>query len=136
MHQYLAESKAVEARVTVREISRDLVAWWEEEPPPPHKRRTKLVSFPAVPKDVPRGVAYASTPADWTAWAPLKFDMDAPQRYQYEIRAARDGQSAEIVARGDLNGDGKTSRFAIPVKVRKKDHTLEIGAMTTTDPDE
>jgi len=51
--------------------------------------------------------------------------MYQPMYYQYEVRAAKDGESAEVIARGDLNGDGKTSSFVITIKVKKdKDRTL------------
>jgi hypothetical protein len=85
---------------------------------------------------VPSGVPYLSSPADWAAWAPLKFAMDTPQRYQYEVRAARDGMSADVIARGDLNGDGKTSLFVIHVTVNKADRTLVLSDLAETDPDE
>ena len=63
--------------------------------------------------------------------------MAAPQRYQYEIIAAKDGESAEIVARGDLNGDGKTSLFKVAVKVdRAKDVLVVAPTIFENDPDE
>jgi hypothetical protein len=68
----------------------------------------------------------ATTPADWKAWAPIQFEMDAPQFYQYEVRASKDGMSAEILARGDLNGDGKPSTFRVRLKIDPKTHALNI----------
>jgi hypothetical protein len=83
-------------------------------------------------------VKYQSTLADWKSWEPIRFSMDAPQYYQYEVRAAKDGQSAEILARGDLNGDGKTSLFRLKVVVNPKgDHELDIASrIEETDPEE
>lgn len=134
--QYLLQSKEVEARVTVHEIGRDVAAYWEREDGTPRSRK-KLRSFPAVPKDVPRGTKYTSTAADWKAWAPLRFEMDTPQYYQYEIHAAKDGMSAEVIARGDLNGDGKTSSFKLPLHVERSDHSLVIApTLVEVDPDE
>jgi hypothetical protein len=79
-----------------------------------------------VPKTVPSGVKYASTPADWQAWAPIQFTMDAPQYYQYEVKAAKDGMSAEVVAHGDLDGDGKVSTFRLGLKIDPKTRDLLI----------
>jgi hypothetical protein len=79
--------------------------------------RSKLVSFPPVPRTIPKGTKYQSSPADWKPWEPIKFEMDGPQYYQYEVRAARDGLSADIFARGDLDGNGKTSEFRIHVRI-------------------
>ena len=60
-----------------------------------------------------------------------------PQRFQYEIVAAKDGESAEIIARGDLNGDGKMSLFKVAVKVdRAKDVLVVAPTISETDPDE
>jgi hypothetical protein len=63
--------------------------------------------------------------------------MATPQYYQYEIKAAKDGESAEILARGDLNGDGKTSQFKIVVKVERPSNRLvAVPSIEETDPDE
>lgn len=135
---YLARSKAAEARNTVAAIARDYVMDWERESPTPKpKAKRKLVSYPPVPKTVPRGTTYASTPNDWAPWKELRFVMTQPQRYQYEIIAAKDGESAEIVARGDLDGDGRTSLFKVTVKVdRAKDVLVVAPTISETDPDE
>jgi hypothetical protein len=135
---YLTRSKAAEARNTVAAIARDYVFDWERESPTPTpKSKRKLVSYPAVPKTVPRGTTYASTPKDWAPWKQLRFEMTMPQRFQYEIIAAKDGESAEIVARGDLNGDGRTSLFKVMVKVdRAKDVLVVAPTISETDPDE
>jgi len=135
--KYLAEAKVAEARNTMGQIARDYVAWWEREDGKPRARK-KLVSFPPVPKTVPRGVKYASRPADWKTWDRLKFSMDEPQYYQYEVKAAPDGESATIIARGDLNGDGKTSLFRMGLHVdRASGSTLLINpSIDESDPQE
>jgi len=124
-------------------IAKDIAGSWEREEPGPAGNRKalgkkKLFSFAAVPKAVPRAMKYQSTPDDWKPWASIGFSMEEPQYFQYEVRAARDGQSAEILARGDLNGDGKTSLFRLEVAVDPKDHrTLMIApALEETDPEE
>jgi hypothetical protein len=137
VRKYLAESKIAEARSTVWQIARDYVSWWEQEDGKSRARK-KLVSFPAVPRTVPRGVKYASRPADWKPWDRLKFSMDQPQYYQYEVKAAPDGESATVIARGDLNGDGKASLFRVTLHVdRSAGSSLVIGpSMDETDPGE
>ena len=133
---YVLKSKEIEARFSVREIGRSVAEWWEREDGTPRARK-KLRSFPPVPKDVPRGVRYATTAADWAAWAPLKFEREGSQYYQYEIRAAKDGMSADVLARGDLDGNGKTSLFKLSITVRKSDHTLVFAPnLVEVDPDE
>jgi hypothetical protein len=90
-----------------------------------------------VPKAVPRGQKYQSSSADWKAWAPLRFEMTEPQYYQYEIRAAKDGESAEIIARGDLNGDGKASELKLLVKVERPSNRIRVSpSIHEIDPDE
>ena len=110
VRRYVLRSKEAEARNVVRSIAQVIVASWEAEtysakPAPPAKK--KLQSFPAIPSTVPRGTKYPSSPADWSAWAPIKFEMDQPQYYQYEVRAAKDGESADVIARGDLTATAR-----------------------------
>ncbi len=115
--EYLIASKQAEARATLSAIAKNIAVWWEREDLPPKRKKTKLVSFPAVPDAVPRGTKVMTKPDDWKAWAPLHFQMDMPQYYQYEVRAAKDGRSATIIARGDLDGDGKTSLFELTFRI-------------------
>lgn len=132
---YIANAKVAEVRNTLGQIAKDCVAHWEmEDPRGPHAKK-KLTSFPAVPATVPRGVKVQSKEADWKAWQPLRFTMSGPQYFQYEIKAAKNGESAEILGRGDLNGDGKTSLFRITLKVdRKKNQLLVSPAIDEKDP--
>jgi hypothetical protein len=136
VRSYLVRAKAAEAKNTIAAIARTYVADWEREDGKPRGKR-KLVSYPAVPKTVPRGTTYTPTSKDWAPWKQLHFEMTMPHRYQYEILAAKDGESAEIVARGDLDGDGRTSLFKIAVKVdRAKDVLVVAPTISETDPDE
>ena len=137
VRRYLTAAKSAEARNAVGQIAKDYAAWWEQEDGKPRGRR-KLVSFPPVPKTVPRGVKYMSTPADWKPWAPLRFSMDAPQYYQYEVRASKDGSSADIFARGDLDADGKDSEFRLHITIdRAHDNVMVIApSLVEHDPDD
>lgn len=138
VRKYLLQSKEAEARNAVPQIARNIAASWERETLPPTPRaKKKLQSFPAIPPTVPRGTKYQPSEKEWATWSAIKFEMDQPLYYQYEVRAAKDGESADVIARGDLNGDGKTSSFVITIKVRKdKDRTLDISPIVETDPDE
>jgi hypothetical protein len=65
-----------------------------------------------------RGTAYESMSTEWTRdeqtnagfWC-LKFQMRVPQRFQYDYHST--GHTFEALAHGDLNGDGKLSRFRL-----------------------
>lgn len=138
VRKYLLQSKEAEARATVPVIARAIAADWERETMPATPRaKKKLRSFPPIPQIVPRAAKYQSSEKEWATWSALKFEMDQPQYYQYEVRAAKDGESADVIARGDLNGDGKTSSFVITIHVKKdKTRALEISPIVETDPDE
>lgn len=134
---YLTRAKTAEAKNTMGAIARAYVTEWETERDATPRAKKKLRSYPPVPKTVPRGTAVISQDPDWAAWKELRFVVNGTQRYQYEIVAAKDGESAEIVARGDLNGDGKTSLFRVTVKVdRAKDTLVVAPSITEQDPDE
>jgi type IV pilus assembly protein PilA len=136
VRKYLVNAKSAEARNAVGQIAKDYAVWWEKEDIKPRGRR-KLVSFPPVPKTIPRGVKYQSMPSDWKAWEPIRFEMEAPQYYQYEVRASKDGSSADIFARGDLDGDGKPSEFRLHLTVdRARDMLIIAPSLEEHDPDE
>lgn len=139
LRRYIVNAKAAEARISVGQIAKDVVAEWEGEStlPGTPRAKKKLVSYGPVPKTVPKGVRYQSSPADWKPWAPLRFEFSVPQYYQYEIKAAKNGESAEIIARGDLNGDGKTSQFKLSIEVDRTTQSLRVSpAIAETDPEE
>ena len=136
VRRYLVAAKSAEARNTIGQIAKDYVVWWEKEDGKPRGRR-RLLSFPPVPTTIPRGVKYQSMPSDWKAWEPLRFTMDAPQYYQYEVRASKDGSSADIFARGDLDGDGKPSELQLHITIDRAHDTMIIApSLDERDPDE
>ncbi len=143
VRRYIANAKRAEAKNALGRIARSIVAEWEREEVDAKgkvtpRRSKKLASFPPVPKAVPRGEKVQTSPEDWKDWARLHFEMSsAPQYFQYEVRAAKDGESADVLARGDLNGDGKTSLFKVTVKLdRKNDALVIVPKVEETDPDE
>ena len=119
--RYLQEAKSAEARIVMGQIAK-LYAVSLQEPSAAGKRPLpkKLASLPAVPATVPRGAKYQSSADDWKAWAPIHFSLTEPQYYQYEVVAAKDGKTAEIFARGDLDGDGKTSLYRLKIQLDPK----------------
>jgi hypothetical protein len=132
VRNYLSEAKMAEARQTVRAIAQSIAAAHEVESVPP-KPRPKLASYPAVPKSIPKGQKVQSSAADWKAWAPIKlFQMATPLYYQYEVVASKDGTQADVIARGDLDGDGKASEFKVHLHIEqdpKKSHDKFGGAV-------
>jgi hypothetical protein len=110
-----------EARSTIAAIAARLTAWVDRDNPPDRngKRpaKTMLFSLPPVPSTVPTGIAVQTGKADWKDWTKIPFEITEPQHYQYEVKAAKDGQSADVLAHGDLNGDGKQSLFGLHVVI-------------------
>jgi hypothetical protein len=138
-------AKTAEAKNTVTHIAKALMAWWDAEdkagPARAKNAKKKLFSLPAVPKTVPRGQKYQSSSADWTPWSKIHFEMSSPQYFQYEVRAAKDGESAEVIAHGDLDGDGKTSTFKVMLRVQRgassaDDRLVATPEITEQDPEE
>jgi hypothetical protein len=141
VRQYTMEAKKAEAREEVSAIAQRLEAWIRSDDPadPGGKLRWKknLFSLPPVPAAIPVGVKYASGPADWRAWEAIHFAMSEPQYYQYEVIAAKDGASAAVVARADLNGDGKASTIKRVVTIDRAGRRIVFSPeVEEGDPDE
>jgi hypothetical protein len=96
----------------------------------------RFTSFPAVPKTIPRGVKVQVEAKDWKAWSALGFERIGTQEYQYEIVAAPDGKSAQIIARGDLNGDGKASTYVQTLKLNASGGVETAPNIAETNPGE
>jgi hypothetical protein len=124
VRRYLADAKKAEAYETVGRIAKDIVASVTSKNPQP----MKLSSLPAVPAQFEQvqGKKYHSTAADWAKWGRIKFSMADPQYYQYRVEAAKDGKSAEVIAEGDLDGNGKKSRFSLTVRFDPKTHEFVV----------
>jgi hypothetical protein len=141
VRRYLSRAKQSEARYALGAIAKGYVSWWEREEVSSTltkpKKTKKLFSLIAVPTKVPEGKKYQSAEGEWKSWQTIGFSMSDPQYFQYEVKAAKDGQSADIIAHGDLNGDGKTSTFTLRMKVDSKMNTLAITPqIEEVDPDE
>lgn len=125
----------IEAFMKVDDIAKAIATDFDAQTTPFARR--KLRSFPAVPKVVPRGVKVQTKPDEWAAWAPIKFSITTPQHYQYEVKAAPNGESADVIAHGDLDGDGQLSTFTLAIHIDRKAKQLVVApAPVTNDPDE
>jgi len=131
VRKYIANAKTAEARNSLGQIAKDAVTAVERE-----KGTNSLVAFGTqsqlmralcatstfVPTTVPSGQKYQSQASDWlsgdgsTGWACLKFTMDEPQYFMYNYNASNTNAASGgfiATANGDLNGDTKTSQFAV-----------------------
>lgn len=140
LRSYVTNAKMAEAAATLADITRRYLEHVngrgvDRRGLPFAKGR--LPAFPAVPAQVPAGVLAQTTPADWSAWQSLPFGIAESQRYQYEIIVSPDGRSATIVARGDLDGDGRLAEFSrritFDAKLRAFVATDEIAATEPTE---
>jgi hypothetical protein len=132
--KYMANAKAAEAKATLKQITKLYQATLNEADSAKPKKPKKLVSMPAVPASVPRGAKYQSSADDWKGWAPIQFKLDGPQYFQYEVVAAKDGKSAEILARGDLDGDGQASLYRLKIQLDPKTGQITAQGLDETDP--
>ena len=132
--KYLTNAKAAEAKATLKQITKSYQASLNEADAAKGKKPKKLVSMPPVPAGIPRGAKYQSSADDWKAWSPIQFKLDGPQYFQYEVVAAKDGKSAEIMARGDLDGDGQASLYRLKIQLDAKTGQLTAQDLDETDP--
>jgi hypothetical protein len=128
--KYLALSKATEARKKVDAIAALLQAYVKRD----GKKRLPA-SAPLTPAVVPSGLKYRPAPKDWghATWSAIGFAPMEDTVYSYAIETAKDGRSAEVVARGDLDGDGKQSRIGRAVRVGGDGAVAIDAEMTVTD---
>lgn len=130
--RYIGAAKTAEAKNTLGAIARGARASYEREtadPAAPHKLCGSAIT---VPSAVPAGTKYMpgsgvgldfNTGDAENGWQCLKFTMTQPIYYQYSYHRGSGyvgpaSQSPgpdgfEAAARGDLDGDGKTSLFVL-----------------------
>jgi type IV pilus assembly protein PilA len=131
VRKYIANSKTAEARNALGQIKNDAASAFERETGgttvlTPGGSTALLRSLcPAgarVPVTaVPASAKYQSTKAEWAdgaGWQCLKFSLEQPQYFQYEFASGGGTTSYIAYARGDLNGDGATSQFAVSGSVQ------------------
>jgi hypothetical protein len=132
--RYLASAKAAEAKAVMAVIVKAYQHSLREALATSPKKPRKLASLPPVPATVPRGEPYQSKPEDWKGWAALQFSIAEPQRYQYEVVAAKNGKTAQVIARGDLDGDGDLSVRTLTLELDPKTGQLTAKGFEETKP--
>lgn len=116
VRSYLATSKTAEAKNTVMAIANAAKARYEKD-------RILCASAKPVPADKPpAGTKYAPQAGEYggnerKGWKCLRFEMTQPQRFRYSYEATR--KSFVVVAEGDLDGDGVTSRISLGARLEK-----------------
>lgn len=130
VRRYIGAAKTAEAKNSIGAIARGARAAYERERDTSDGGAANRLcgSATSVPAVVPAGVKYMPGPGDFatgddkTGWKCLKFSMTQPIYYQYHYHqgagylgtAASPGPTGfEAAARGDLDGDGTTSLFAL-----------------------
>jgi hypothetical protein len=124
VQDYISHKKAAEAQLQLRLLASNAQAAFNLVPSSsatPARKRSCGLAAPLTPAAAPRGVKYQSRAADWAApgWAALKFSIDDLQYFAYGVERSADGQICTFYALGDLNGDGKTSRYSLEARVTK-----------------
>ena len=143
--KYIANAKTAEARNSLGQIAKDAAVAYEREELSSDGTVVHRIC-PSASSPVPADRAtisarkYQSSTSDWevdkaksAGFACLRFEMSAPQYYQYEYIATATGFIAR--AHGDLNGDGVFSTFEIRGEVQ--DGQLRIApTILETNPEE
>jgi type IV pilus assembly protein PilA len=150
VRKYIANAKTAEAKNSLGQVGKDAVTAFEGE----RMSATVLAEaattgiirsmcasgaaatgVPAAPASI-QGKKYQSSKADWSNAADvianagypcLKFEMTAPQYYQYKYvatGASTNGDSFLATANGDLNGDTTLSTFTIAGTIQNGRLTL------------
>lgn len=132
VRKYVLNAKTAEARNTLGQISKDAATAYSREAMAGSVLGLGTTagfsnrlcgSSTQVPTSVTTvaGQKYQSSPSEWNAgdaqngWACLRFSMQDPQYYAYAYTltgvGTAPGDSFNITAKGDLDGDGSTSNF-------------------------
>jgi hypothetical protein len=153
LSRYVRHGKTAEARQSLTRLGTEAAEFYNRSdanqpsgatPQAIHAMR----HFPAssrtpVPEDPlsVRGKRYQSNKADWlpSPWKDLGgFSIVQPQCYQYsfESQGAGAGARAQVVAEGDLNGDGVRSHYALKISPDATLNAVVAKDMEQTDPEE
>lgn len=97
----LRRAKAAEADAMLHGIAQAQLRYWRDHG-----------EYVACPAEGPIPIEPVAFDADRPCWKALGVQADGPVRYRYGVDLA-DG-SYTVVAEGDLDGDGITSRFELP----------------------
>lgn len=149
VRKYIGASKQAEVKNSLGQIAKAAVVAYERERPAegsPERafveRRLCASASRPVPLDPSqiRGRKYMSSRDDWdvdkerdAGFACLRFEMSAPQYYQYRYEAT--ATTFVIGGRGDLDGDGTLSDFRLGGQIRDT-RILIAPQILETDPEE
>lgn len=101
--------KSAEARALVEAIADAELGYWRDH--------GKYIALPPSPDHLP--VAQAAAWTGGPAWNAVGFKASGPLHYEYRVDLDGD-DNFKVVALGDLDGNGKTSKFTLDGK------TLEL----------
>lgn len=110
--KYSSSAKTAEARDHVMRIALALADHARAK-----RARTPFPqSAPASPAVVPgTRAADALQSFEHPSWKAIGFAPTGPVYYSYQFVTATDGKSVEVIAEGDLDGDGVRSRYSVKV---------------------
>jgi hypothetical protein len=149
--RYVRHAKTTEAVSTVTRIAEKAADYYNRSdetqpsgatPSAVHAMRhfppSSRTWVPAETESV-RGQRYQSGKADWAGspWKEIDFAIIEPQYYQYSYDSEGAGASAKsiVTAQGDLDGDGRLSRYAVAIRPNEA-MTATLGELERTDPEE
>lgn len=132
---YKKKAKSAEAVQSLGVLAKAAAQYFDRSDPPQPAARffppPSTASVPASMESV-RGKRYRSAAADWTGspWRELGFVLDEPQFYAYAFSSEGTGARAhaKVTAKGDLDGDGIESMFALTIAT---DESLQAKIATT-----
>ncbi len=154
--RYLRNAKTAEARSAIGAMAKGNISFYNAEqgvtgviPEGTDAGVTRVICDTGsvnrpMPASVPTGTKYQTKMADWSdgsagkGWPCLKFSMEQPQYFQYDYSASGYNTATATFtafASGDLNGDGKTSRFTYAGAVQSGKVTM-APAIAEVNPDE
>jgi hypothetical protein len=116
--KYAMAAKTAEARDNVMRIALALSDYARANPAP-KRRFPKSASL--SPATVPGKSAVDPTGFDHPSWKAINFAPRERVLYSYEFVTAADGNSVEVIARGDLDGDGQQAKYSVSVSIEGKD---------------
>jgi hypothetical protein len=123
MQQYSAAAKTAEARDNVMRIALALSDYARAMSA--RDRRFPVSAPPAPPEPPGRQPASNPTGFDHASWKSIGFSPREPLYYSYEFVTASDGKSVEVLARGDLDGDGDRSKYSIRVVIEEQQPKID-----------
>lgn len=116
--RYALAMRAAEARDLVMQIALKLSDYAKA-----HANRFPP-SAPLSPDKVPqRAPVLPASHFEHPSWKAIGFAPHEPIFFSYEFVTAKNGRSVEVIARGDLDADGQTSKYSTTVRVRKGEVT-------------